>query len=395
MGDGAHATGAAAGAGLGGLRVVLDATAGARAEASGVGRYVHEIVRALGRRGDAPELCLGVRLSKWSGRRHLPPPRDGEPARLRWIDDRLDFLLLRGADLFHGLDGRVTTSRRLARAATLHDVFSVERDDLASDRFRDKKRGQYRLLADEADAVVCVSRATETAFLSAFPQARGRTHVVHHGVGAEFKPAGEAAVAAIRAKLGLHRHFLLFVGLLSTRKNLLVLLDAFAELARAHEELHLVLAGLPSHGFEEIAAAVECHPFRARVRRPGFVADADLPALYSAAECLVFPSLSEGFGLPVLEAFACGTPVVASDLPVLREVGGDELAVAPAGDAAALARACGEVLARAPAAGADDPARARRIARAGRFTWDAAAAATLQAWRAALDRFRRGPRANG
>src|SRR5262249_13277876 len=162
--------------------------------------------------------------------RALPSPVAGAPARMRWIDDRLDFLLLRGADLFHGLDGRITTARRLARSATLHDVFSVERDDLASARFRDKKRAQYRLLADEADAVVCVSRATEAAYLASFPQARGRTHVVHHGVGAEFHPASEAAIATLRSKLALHRPFLLFVGLLSTRKNLLVLLDAFAEL---------------------------------------------------------------------------------------------------------------------------------------------------------------------
>jgi len=373
-----------AGLALSDCHVILDATAGARDELSGVGRYVHELVRALGRQIDAPQLELGVRFSKWSRRKRLPAP-DGSSRVLRVVDDRLDFLLLRDCDLFHGLDARITPWKKIPRTATLHDVFSLERDDLARDQFRAKKADQYRRLADEADAIACVSSVTESAFLSLFPQARDRTHVVHHGVGPEFRPADGDELAALRAKHGLEHPFLLFVGLLSTRKNLLVLLAAFAELARAHEELELVLAGKESHGYDEIEAAIERHPFKARIRRLGYVPSEDLPVLYSAAECFVFPSLTEGFGLPILEAFACGTPAVASDLPVLLEVGGDELEVAAVGDPSAFAAACARVLAGA----SDEAARTRRIRRAARFTWDEAAAATLDLWRIALDRFHR------
>jgi glycosyltransferase involved in cell wall biosynthesis len=363
--------------------VLLDATAGARREASGVGRYVHSLVRALAElaaRGEAPPFELGVRFAKRSGRRFLPEPR------ARLVDDRLDWLLLRDVGLFHGLDARITPSRRPARVATLHDLFSLERDDLADAGFRAKKQADYRRLADEADRVICVSAATEATFLAQFPQARGRTVVVHHGVDPRFRRPSDAELQATRARLGLARPYLLFVGLLSTRKNLLALIDAFAALsARTKGEgLELVLAGAPSHGFEPIAAALERHPARDRIRRLGFVADADLPSLYAGAELLVFPSLSEGFGLPVLEAFACGTPVVASDVPALREIGGQELIVCDATRVDALAAAIDSALARPP----DRARRARLVAHAGRFTWERAARETVAAWEAARERRR-------
>ena len=371
-------------------KFLIDATAGARAELSGVGRYVHELVRALTElraSGAAPPFELGVRLAKWSGRHALPTTplaKSGtDHLRIRRIDDRLDRFLLRDVALCHGLDARITPVRRIARVATLHDVFSLERDDLAEASFRQKKRRQYRQLADEADAVICISAATETGFLAEFPRARGRTHVIHHGIAPRFTRADDAAIAALRQRLRLDRPFLLFVGLLSTRKNLLALLDAYALLAKAGgRELDLVLAGKPSHGFEAIEAALARHPRRERIHLLGFVGDAELTALYSAAELFVFPSLSEGFGLPVLEAFACGTGVVASELPVLREIGGAELVTADSRDAAALASA----IERALPACRDDGARARRRAHAAQFTWSATAAKTVAVWQTASER---------
>jgi glycosyltransferase involved in cell wall biosynthesis len=380
------------GANLG--RVLLDATAGARERASGVGRYVHELVKALASEPGAPDLELGVRWSKRAGReRLLAAIGDGgtsrrAPPRVRLVDDRLDWWLLRGVDLFHGLDGRVTPSRRPARVATLHDLFSLERDDLADERFRRKKIEQYEVLADEADVVVCVSAATESLFLREFPGARGRTTVVHHGVSPRFVRASDSAVATLRAKHRLAKPFLLFVGLLSTRKNLVATVEAFERVARSPErrELELVLAGEESHGFEAIAAAIErvAPDVRARIRRLGFVADDELPALYSAAQLFLFPSLTEGFGLPVLEALACGTAVVASDLPVLREVGGDELVTVDARDPDRLAAAIERTLEEPTTA----EARARRERHGASFTWSRCAKATIAAWEAALARRR-------
>ena len=362
------------------MRVLLDATAGARSDPSGIGRYVHELIRALEALDGGPALELGVRLAKRQGRRHLPGQAGARKVRL--IDDRLDWLFLRGVNLFHGLDARITPSRRMARVVTLHDLFSLEHQDLAGSRFRNKKQHRYRQLAQEADEILCVSEATRQSLLAHFPETEARSRVVHHGVDPRFAPAPSPAVEALRERHSLHGPFLLFVGLLSTRKNLLRLLEAFREIAADRPDSTLVLAGKPSHGFAALDQALAEHPARARIRLLDFVPAADLPTLYSAADLFVFPSLAEGFGLPVLEAMACGTPVVASDLPVLREVGGDLLRVAPPEDPAALAQAIRTSLEAPPT---EQQCRELR-AWAGRFTWEKTARETVAAYQSAAAR---------
>jgi glycosyltransferase involved in cell wall biosynthesis len=171
--------------------------------------------------------------------------------------------------------------------------------------------------------------------------------------------------------------FLLFVGLLSRRKNLETLLRAFESVAATDRDVSLVLSGQPSHGFEAIVAALGGLRARARVRFLGFVPEAELPALYTAATALVFPSLAEGFGLPLLEALACGTPVVASDLPVFREIGGDCVHFFAARDDAGLADALREVLRRPPT----EEERQAWIAHARGYGWENTAARTLEIYR--------------
>lgn len=361
------------------LRVLVDATAGARPHRSGVGRYVHDLLEALAREPAAPPFRLAVRGGKWRDRGCLPAV-DGaaSPRRLR---DWLDRFGMRGVDLVHGLDVRLPPDPRVARVATLHDLFSLERDDLAPPGFRAKRAAQYRTLADGADLVICVSAATEASFRRHFPGSRTPTRVIAHGVQERFRPPDPDAAARLRGRLRLPARFVLFLGLLSTRKNLLLLLEAFRGLAPRFPDVSLVLAGQRSFGFERIVETLAAHPFRERIVELGFVDEALLPDLYGAADCFVFPSLLEGFGLPVLESFACGVPVVASDLPALREIGGDELVTFPGSDADALVAALARELER-PA----PPERRERLRRqAARFTWDRTAAATIAAWNEALD----------
>ncbi len=358
--------------------VLIDATAGARRERSGVGRYVHNLLRALALDPATPPFALGVRSSKWRHRGQLPGA-EGPPKQARRLLDWIDRFGLRGVELVHGLDVRLPPNRRVTRVATLHDLFSLERVDLAPPSFRTKRCAQYQEIADHADRVICVSAATEAAFLRHFPQARGRTCVVHHGVEPRFRRAEPAAIEALRRKRQLPARYLLFVGLLSTRKNLLFLLEAFRALAPRFPDLALVLAGQPSFGFEKIEQALRTHPHRSRIVLPGFVAEEDLPALYSGAACFAFPSVLEGFGLPILESFACATPVVASALPVIEEIGGDALKTAP-GDAI---EPFVELLAREIEQPCPPERRLRLIAQAARFTWSQAAQRTVAAWNVA------------
>lgn len=361
------------------MRVLLDATAAARPRRSGIGRYLVELIAALNALPEPPEIRLGLRLSKRRGRRHLPPQR----SRVRWLDDRLDRLLLRGYDVFHGPDARLTTARGMPRVATLHDLFSDQRDDLASPRFREKKLAQYQRLAEQADRILCVSAATREAFTTRFPAAAERCEVVHHGVAPMFRPPGADAVQAVRARLGLLRPFVLFVGLLSTRKNLGLLQRAFDAWSVHDPDLELVLVGEPSHGHAEIAKVRQSLRAAARIRELPFVEDNELPALYGAAEAFVFPSLAEGFGLPVLEALACGTPVLASDLPVLREVGGPHVRYAPPDSVDAWVAGLADLRRSGPDRGdaGDGTGWARR------FTWEDCAARTRAAYQRAREHF--------
>ncbi len=194
-----------------------------------------------------------------------------------------------------------------------------------------------------------------------------RVHVVPHGVDTYLRPVPEAAKTALRDKLGLPRPYILFLGGISPLKNIGNLLRAFALVGATHN-VDLVLAGFKRWSFERELAPIRELGLEERVKYVGYVADEDLAALYSGAECLALPSWYEGFGIPILEAMACGCPVVTSSgRHAAPEVaGGAALLVDPA-DPGAIAAGLSQVL--------DDPKlRAELIAkglvRGPRFNWD-------------------------
>ena len=192
-------------------------------------------------------------------------------------------------------------------------------------------------------------------------------HVVPHGVDRYLRPASEDQKRALRAKLGLTRPYILFLGGITPLKNIGNLLRAFGQLAATHD-VDLVLAGFKRWSFEQELQPIEQLGLQERVRYVGYVADDDLAALYSAAECLALPSWYEGFGIPIVEAMACGCPVVTSSgRHAAPEVaGGAALLVDPA-DPGSIAAGLRRVL--------DDPALrsdlvAKGLVRGPQFDWD-------------------------
>ena len=232
-----------------------------------------------------------------------------------------------------------------------------------------------------ARRVIAISQSTARDVSAMLGVPADRIDVVAPGVDARFfAPIPGDAIARFRAARELPERFLLYLGTLEPRKNLVTLLRAYAALP--DRAVKLVLAGGKGWLYDAIFDAVESLGLRGDVLTPGYVPDAELPLWYRAAEAFVYPSFYEGFGLPLLEAMASGTPVVAADTSSLPEAVGDAgLLVAPADVAAwteALARAIDSATWR-------EAASAGGRARAATFTWARAAAQTTATYRRALE----------
>ncbi len=233
-----------------------------------------------------------------------------------------------------------------------------------------------------ARRVIAISRSTAQDLAQTFGLAPDKIDVALPGVSARFTPQPVEAVRAFRARRGLPKRFLLFVGTLEPRKNLPVLLRAYAQLpACDRAEMHLVVAGARGWMADEIFDTLEQLKLGESVHMPGYVPADELPLWYNAAEALVYPSVFEGFGLPVLEALACGTPALVADASSLPEaLGGGGLRLPPHDVAAwreALARAIHDPDWRAEA-------RVRGLEHAARFSWARTATQTVASYRRAL-----------
>ena len=239
------------------------------------------------------------------------------------------FFPARGIDVFHGPDARLPGLRGPKLIATVHDLFSLVSDEFADEKFRKKKIARYRDIAERADCIICDSQSTRDDFVRFFPEAEPRIRVIHLGVDDQFCPRPKAEVERVREKCGIRSDYVLYVGTLSKRKNLLRMFDAFRRARdRWGKDLQFVAAGRLTYGKEEVLDYVRDTRCGDNILLPGYIAEEDLPALYSGARLFLFTTLYEGFGLPILEALACGAPVVTSNVSSMPEVGGGAVTTA-------------------------------------------------------------------
>ncbi len=231
-----------------------------------------------------------------------------------------------------------------------------------------------------ARRIIVPSRATMEDLVGRYTVDAQKVRVVPHGVSPHFRPLAERAVEDALRRLGVERPYLLTVGTLQPRKNLLRLFRAMDRLAQAGLPHRLVLAGRRGWLFEPIRRELERRMLEGRCLWLGYVPDAFLPALYCGADALVMPSLYEGFGMPVLEAMACGTPVVASRAGALPELLGNAGILVDPTSVDSLFAGMIEVMADAELA---EELRSRGLARSAQFSWSTAALQTLQVIREA------------
>jgi glycosyltransferase involved in cell wall biosynthesis len=272
----------------------------------------------------------------------------------------------RSADVFHGLNQRLPHARLRRAVTTFHDLF-VLTGDYSTPEFRRRFAEQARDAAGRSDRIIAVSQFTAGQVTGLLGVDAARVRVVHHGVRAPVE------TALTRQKIVLH------VGAIQHRKNLLRLIDAFE---RVDSGWQLVLAGSAGYGAADIVAKAAASRSRERIHMPGYATPAELANWYARAMVFAFPSLDEGFGMPVLEAMAAGVPVIASDRSAVPEVAAEAAWLVDPEDTEELAEALATLT-------QDNERRAHfsrlGLARAAKFTWAEAVEKTWRVYREFAD----------
>ena len=358
---------------------------------AGINRYIYNILTQLSKHEGEFSFSafLSDRRFQNSGsveQRISRLPTARPPVRIFWEQVVQPWLALQlGLDLLHSMAFAVPVWAPCPSVVTIYDLSFLRYPD----KFRRTNRlylSQFvRLAAKRADHFIVISQSTarDTAELLGVDPAR--ISVTYCGVEERFRPLPPEEVEHFRRKKGLPQRMVLYVGTIEPRKNIGTLLKAYHQLlsemnvadAADGNTPRLVIAGGKGWGWEEIFVLVETLDLERMVVFPGFVPDEELPLWYNAAECFAYPSRYEGFGLPVLEAMACGTPVVASEASSLPEVVGDTGVILPPDDVEGLTGALRRVLTDG---GLKEALRRRGLDRASLFTWEETARQTLSVY---------------
>jgi glycosyltransferase involved in cell wall biosynthesis len=397
------------------VRVSLDVSA-VPANPVGAGRYTIHLTEALARRHDVV-LRLWSRRGdshRWSAitrthRRVEPPPGVGvsagvapgvgagadaglvdsvravaptlRPARLAWEQLRLP-ALVKGTDaeVHHGPHYTMPERGRLPKIVTIHDLTFLDHPEWHERSKVMVFRRAIKVAARRASALVCVS-ATTANRLQELCRPAGRVFVVPHGVDhAQFRShePSPGADEEVLTRLGIRPPYVVFVGTLEPRKAVPDLVAAFDRIADSRPDLSLVLVGGSGWGLSEIERSISSARHVDRVVRTGYVPDRAVPALLRRAAVAAYPSREEGFGLPALEALACGTPLVTTLGTAMAEVSGDAAVLVPSGQVADLAGALEAQLSGDSEVGVR---RERGLDRVKDYTWERSAEGHMDAYR--------------
>lgn len=361
-------------------RVGIDAR---KARDFGIGTYTRQLVAALAEQPDAGEFLftLFIRPGDENLFRDLPGyfamvVEDAPGYSLAELTGFARRLRRADLDLFHAMHYVLPPATGTPAVVTIHDLIHLQYPDaLPGPLGYPYARVMIGRALAASRAVITASDSVRRELEELAPGQASKIRTVPHGVSSAFLgEVSERELTRVRTKYALPERFALYLGGARPHKNLPRVVDAFS---RAHAPgLSLVLAG-PAPPDVDLRIAG-----RADIRSVGIIDEPDLPALYRAAVFLLYPTLAEGFGLPVLEAMASGTPVIASSIPVFREVAGDAALLVDPRDVSAIARAVEELYQNGKLRA--DLAQ-KGTARARGFSWAKAAASTLMIYRRALE----------
>ncbi|UCF93737.1 MAG: glycosyltransferase family 4 protein [Desulfobacterales bacterium] len=347
---------------------------------AGIGRYTRELTSALLDLGGEDEYvgfynrASGANLDGcFSEMTHLTRDLPDKPWRLsvltahflgisqdRWMP---------GIHIFHATDNLLPLLSEVKSVFTLHDLAFRHHPETHTCLNRLFLRTMMPWFLRKADTVVADSESTRRDALKFYKLKQSKIRVIYPGVHPRFRPVHDLErLAAVRRRYALPARFLLFVGSIEPRKNLETLLEVFRNLRP--DEVRLVIAGERGWRYRTTLECLQSSDLRRKLILTGFVPDDDLPVLYSLAEAFVYPSLYEGFGLPVLEAMACGTPVITSNSSSLPEVASDAAIMVAPRDVRGWLRALDQIIQNSVLKA---ELRQRGLRRARGFSWESTA----------------------
>jgi glycosyltransferase involved in cell wall biosynthesis len=352
------------------LTVALDATYSLSRSPSGVAVYCSNLIEALAAIAPEERYLLCYRANRFL--KALRTPLPGPNCSRKLLEEAFCIFFRDQVSIFHGLNQRLPKCRFRRTVTTFHDLFVIN-GDYSSLQFRRR----FTLLAEDAarrsDRIITVSQYTADQVARHLGYPREQISVVHHGIH-PLPRFSNQDLAEFRRRHDLEAPFLLHVGAIQKRKNIVRVVEAFE---RLNSQFRLVLAGSSGYGAEEIMARIDSSQARERIHVHGYVDDDLLARLYRTATALVFPSLEEGFGFPVVEAMSAGLPVVTSNRSSLPEVAGGAARLVDPESTDEIEAGIEEVI-------VDQDLRQRLISqgqtRAAEFNWIKAAHETLQVY---------------
>ena len=356
---------------------------------AGIHHYIHQLLLALplsapqhryevylnDRSVAAPNAAMRMHYTRWPTQKPL--------ARIAWEQGVLPLATVRDRlDLLHALAFARPLLARCPVVLTIYDMSFVRMGERFPFWQRYYLRVVTRYSARHAARITVISQSSKDDVVAYCGVPGDKVHVIYCGADEQFSPRSREQVEQFRAARGLPKHFILYLGTLEPRKNVAQLVRAYAALRRnGSDKPKLVIAGAKGWGYADVFAAVEQSGATGDVIFAGYVPQAELPLWYNAADLFVFPSLYEGFGLPVLEAMACGTPSITSNVSSLPEVAGNAaLTIAP-DDTRALSEAIERAL---HDAALRTQMRERSLQQAAKFSWREAARQTAEVYAEAL-----------
>jgi glycosyltransferase involved in cell wall biosynthesis len=321
---------------------------------TGVGHYTFELARALAilspddhfelisPEGFSEGVAAEVESIPNLGLAHV---RTSVITRRWWGIGLPRYIRQAGLDLFHGTNYEVPLWNRERTVVTVHDLSVFAHADKHETRIARRARRRLPVMLRSAGRVITATQAVKQEIIARFKTNANRIAVTQYAPREIFRPLPADDCTATRQRLGVDEDFILYVGTIEPRKNLSTLVSAFDQILRQTSfRPQLVIAGGEGWMTDEFHHQVSKASLGDRIHFTGYVNDEDLAALYSSCSVFVYPSVYEGFGLPPLEAMACGAPVIAGDIPVLRETLADNALLVGPLDTNSLAKAIVSVL---------------------------------------------------